>query len=140
MSQSATAPQAKPQHFNLIMDHMVILVSDMQRSMTFYSDLLPMIGFRYVRDWVFANEQGIYLDFREAKDLEPGYRRYAPGLNHVGFTATSLQQILTVREQMQALGYEMPELQEIQGAHAIFIKDPDGMRVEITLYPEDETA
>lgn len=126
------------QQYSLIMDHMVILVSDMKRSMAFYEDLLPMIGFRRVREWVFANEQGIYIDFRLAKELDPGYRRYAPGLNHIGFTATSLEQIHTLREQMQSLGHEMPDLQEIDGAHAIFMKDPDGMRVEITLYPDDE--
>ena len=32
-------------------------------------------------------------------------------------------------------GFEVPEIQNLQGASALFMKDPDGIRFEITYYP-----
>lgn len=36
---------------------------------------------------------------------------------------------------MKSAGFEVPEIQNLQGASALFMKDPDGIRFEITYYP-----
>ncbi|GAB4188056.1 MAG: VOC family protein [Wenzhouxiangellaceae bacterium] len=117
------------------LDHIVILVTDLDRSMPFYEAFLPLIGFSKSRDHIFGNDQGIYFDFRLAQEPEHGYHRYGPGLNHLGFTATSVDELEAIQRTMRERGFEMPEIQTIDGAKALFVKDPDGMRVELTVYP-----
>ena len=125
MSQSNT-------HFP--MDHLVILVSDMNRSLHFYGTLLPLLGFHKTSGMLFANAQGITFDFRQAVKTATPYERYAPGLNHIGFTAASREQIEAVLEHMRTQGFAVPEIQNLEGDQAIFFKDPDGMRIELTAY------
>ena len=114
-----------------IMDHMVILCSNLEQSLAFYHDLLPLLGFQQSRDHIYTNQQGIALDFRQAEKLEQKYERYAPGLNHLGIQAHSLADLETIRDEMNAKGYSMPDIQSFNDGHAIFIPDPDGLRVEI---------
>jgi hypothetical protein len=40
-----------------------------------------------------------------------------------------------VRERMADAGFPIPEIQHLGGATALFMKDPDGIRFEITNYP-----
>lgn len=121
--------------FNL--DHLVILASSLKNSLPFYETLLPLIGFTKQRPHVFTNPQEIALDIQQAQTPEHRYQRYAPGLNHMGFKAHSVDEIMAVRDAMQQQGYNMPETQQLSGAIALFIKDPDGMRIELTHYPDE---
>jgi hypothetical protein len=36
---------------------------------------------------------------------------------------------------MQAAGFPVPEIQRLDGATALFMKDPDGIRFEVTHSP-----
>lgn len=36
---------------------------------------------------------------------------------------------------MRDAGFEVPEIQDLGGSSALFMKDPDGIRFEITYYP-----
>ena len=116
------------------LDHIVILLSDMNRCIGFYEALLPLLGFSRTRDHVFANDEGIHLDFRAAGDSDHGYNRHAPGLNHMGFTAQDRAQIERIGKAMMAAGFEVPEIQEFADGSAIFFKDHDGMRIEVGAY------
>lgn len=129
MSESKT-----PIEFPMAMDHLVILASDLTQSLAFYSALLPMIGFKKNNEHVFSNAQGIYLDFRAATEPQHGYHRYGPGLNHLGFTAHTRQEIEQIRQEMERQGFAMPEIQDFDEDCALFIKDPDGLRFELTHY------
>ncbi len=113
------------------LDHIVILLSDLEKGMAFYETLLPLIGFHKTRDHVYGSAEGIYLDFRQAVDSEYSYHRFAPGLNHIGFSAPNLEAIKTIRAKMSQAGFEVPEIQRFDGGQAIFLKDDDGMRIEI---------
>lgn len=113
------------------LDHIVILLSDVDRCLPFYEALLPLLGFSKTRDHVFANDEGIHLDFRSAAEPDRGYHRYAPGLNHMGFTARDRTQIERIGKAMLAAGFEVPEIQEFEDGSALFLKDNDGMRIEI---------
>ncbi len=115
-------------------DHIVILVADLHVSLAFYAALLPMIGFSKSSDHVYGNADDIYIDIRPAEELDHPYRRYAPGLNHIGFTAPSLESVGQIRTSMANLGFEVPDIQSFGNDIALFMKDPDGMRIEIAAY------
>jgi catechol-2,3-dioxygenase len=116
------------------LDHVVLLVGSLERSLPYYEALLPMIGFEKSRDHVWGNGDGVYLDFKEATEPGDGYRRYGIGLNHLGFTAPSKEAVEAIAEGMRKAGFEVPALQRLGNSWALFMKDLDGMRFEITYY------
>ena len=113
------------------LDHIVLLVSDLPKSVEFYEKLLPMLGFRKTADHVFGNAEDIYFDIRQAENPDHSYQRYAPGLNHIGFTAPDRHTIAKVQDVMKDAGYEVPDVQHFGESIALFLKDPDGMRIEL---------
>lgn len=113
------------------LDHLVIALSDLKTGIGFYEALLPLLGFCKQRDWVFGNDDGIFLDFRQSQQPELGYHRHAPGLNHLGFDVGSLSEIVRIRDAMSGAGFEPPEIQKFSDGDAMFLKDADGMRVEV---------
>lgn len=116
------------------LDHIVLLVGSLERSLPWYEALLPLIGFTRSRDYVWGNEDGIYFDLKEATEPGDGYRRYGIGLNHIGFTAPDKAAIEAVGTAMAAAGFEVPAMQRLGNSWALFMKDPDGMRIELTFY------
>jgi catechol 2,3-dioxygenase-like lactoylglutathione lyase family enzyme len=116
------------------LDHLVLLVGSLDASLPYYESLLPMIGFEKSRDHVWGNAEGIFIDFKEATEPGEGYKRYGVGLNHLGFTAPSKEAVVEIAERMRAAGFEVPELQRLGNSYALFMKDPDGIRFEITYY------
>lgn len=116
------------------LDHIVLFLSDLDRCLPFYDRLLPLLGFEKLRDHVFANAEAIHFDLRLSTEPEHGYHRYAPGLNHLAFTADSLEQIVETGEVMAAAGFEVPEIQKFSDGHALFLRDADGMRIELGVY------
>jgi catechol 2,3-dioxygenase-like lactoylglutathione lyase family enzyme len=116
------------------LDHIVLLVGSLERSLPYYETLLPLIGFEKARDQVWANADGLHIDLKEATEPGEGYRRFGIGLNHVGFTAPSPQALDAVGEAMRSAGFEVPALQRFGDGVALFMKDPDGMRFEISFY------
>lgn len=114
------------------LDHLVILVADLQRSLLFYDTLLPLLGFRKLREHVYANEDAIHLDITQASDRDHSYHRFAPGLNHIGLTAPSLQALERTATAMREAALEVPAIQQFDNRSAIFFKDPDGMRIEVS--------
>lgn len=115
------------------LDHVVILVRSLERSLPWYAAMLGAIGFEKTRDHVWWNGE-VAIDLKQAKPDTADYERYAPGLNHLGFTAPDRAAFDAVREAMAATGHEVPEAQQLGRELATFFKDPDGMRVEVTLY------
>lgn len=116
------------------LDHIVLLVSRLEECLPFYDTLLPLIGFSKEREHAYVNSQGIYLDFREATEPEHEYRRYGPGLNHIGFTAASRTELTSIGRVMGAAGFTVPEIQEFEDSSALFLLDSDGMRIELSCY------
>jgi hypothetical protein len=37
-------------------------------------------------------------------------------------------------------GFDAPEIQDLGGAKALFMKDPDGIRFEVSYYPPGQTV
>ena len=119
----------------LKLDHITLLVSSLETSMPYYDTLLPIIGFNKLRDHVWTDGDGFYIQFNQAKDNTRAYERYGSGLNHIGFSAPSPQTVGLVQGKMKDAGFAVPEIQNLSGATALFMKDPDGIRFEVTHYP-----
>jgi catechol 2,3-dioxygenase-like lactoylglutathione lyase family enzyme len=125
----------------LKLDHITLLCSDLAASMRYYDALLPMLGFRKLRDHVWSNGDGFYFQFAAAKPETRSYQRYAAGLNHLGFSVDSPAAVATVRADMAAAGFAVPELQRLGGGvTALFMRDPDGLRFEISHYPDENSV
>ena len=116
------------------LDHIVILLSDLEAGLPFYETLLPLIGFSRTRDHVWGNPDEVYLDLKQANKPEHRYERHAPGLNHIGFTAPDRKAIEDVQQAMASAGFEVAEIQEFGDGSALFLKDLEGMRIEVASY------
>ena len=116
-------------------DHITILVSSLERSMPYYGQLLGLIGYSKKKDHVWTDGSGFCFQFLQARSGTSPYERYGAGMNHLGFGADSPEHVHEIRSAMQTAGFEVPEVQYLGGATALFMKDPDGVRFEITHYP-----
>jgi len=117
------------------LDHVTLLVSSLERSMPYYERLLPLLGFRKEKDHVWTDGAGLFFQFLQAQAGSRAYERYGAGMNHLGFGAESPQRVAEIRSAMQAAGFPVPEIQHLGGTTALFMKDPDGIRFEVTHYP-----
>lgn len=127
---------AEPVHHPpLKADHVTLMVRSMERSAPHYAALLPALGFTRTDGGNWTDGEGFFIQILQAKDDTADYGRYAPGMNHLGFSAPDEATVERVRTAMSDAGFEVPEIQHLGGARALFLKDPDGIRFEITYYP-----
>jgi catechol 2,3-dioxygenase-like lactoylglutathione lyase family enzyme len=115
-------------------DHITLLVSSLDQSMPYYDTLLPLLGYSKLRPHVWSDGEGFHLQFLQARADTSAYERYGAGINHLGFAAESPEEVARIRLAMQQAGFSVPELQHLSGATALFMKDPDGIRFEVTHY------
>ena len=116
-------------------DHVTLHVTSLAVSMPYYDALLPLLGYRKLKDHNWTDGEGFFFQFREAKPGTSPYERYGAGMNHLGFGADTPELVHRVRDVMKNAGFEVPDIQDLGGATALFMKDPDGIRFEITHYP-----
>ena len=119
----------------LKIDHMTILVTSLKVSMPYYEALLDLLGFSQVKERIWTDNNGFFFQFNQAKDGTSVYERYGAGMNHLGFAAPTPEFVEAVQSKMKAAGFEVPEIQDFDGVKALFMKDPDGIRFEVTYYP-----
>lgn len=118
------------------LDHLTICVSDWQAYERHYGTLLPLAGFSRVSETIWTDGAGFFLQFREANEGTRPYERYGAGLNHWGLAMPSAESVDTLRTALIAGGIDAQPVQDLHGARALFIPDPDGLRAEFTWYPE----
>ncbi|MEZ5892770.1 MAG: hypothetical protein R3C58_06455 [Parvularculaceae bacterium] len=118
------------------LDHLTILSRSVEESERFYGALLPLLGFRQTKRGIWTDDDGFFFQFLPAKPETRAYERYGPGLNHLGFGAPDRAYVNNVRDRMIAAGFDIQPVQELGGAYALFMPDPDGLRIELTHYPE----
>jgi lactoylglutathione lyase len=116
-------------------DHITLLVSALEQSMPYYDRLLPLVGFSKVKNHVWTDDKGFFFQFQQAKAGTAPYERYGAGMNHLGFSASTSGEVHAIRASMQDAGFQVPDIQDLGGAIALFMKDPDGIRFEVTYYP-----
>lgn len=115
-------------------DHAVIMVSDLDASLPWYSAVMGALGFEKSRDHVWVNAAGQALDLKQAETTDHAYQRRGVGLNHMAFRADSHAALDAVAAQVASAGFEVPAFQDFGPERALFLKDRDGMRIEVVSY------
>lgn len=128
-------------------DHLDLVVSDLERSLDFYRSLLEPLG--YFRASEIVGERGervIYISgsgivsvsLRQAQATS-GYDRYNVGIHHVAFEAPSREvvdeRLRWVREQGLEIENDPKEYDYRAGYYAGFFYDPDGIKLEVVHVP-----
>ena len=133
-------------------DHLDLVVTDLERSLRFYVELLGPLG--YVRTAEIVGEQGervVYVgrpngsgsvSVREAKGRRE-YDRYDVGIHHIAFAAARRAVVDDRADWLRANGHEIesgPEEynQYTPGYYAVFFYDPDGIKLEIVHRPREQ--
>ena len=132
--------------------HIDLVVSDLERSLTFYAGLLEPLG--YTRRSEIEGERGervIYLGTdslesvglraaRSRRDDGP-YDRYVVGLHHIAFAAPSRAVVDERAGWLRAQGATIEsgpeEYPYSRGYYAVFFHDPDGLKLEFVHRPAD---
>jgi catechol 2,3-dioxygenase-like lactoylglutathione lyase family enzyme len=112
-------------------DHCSVVITDVERSRTFYHDVLGLKEIRkprtfdFVVVWFDLGNQHLHLLLREQPDtLSPRH------------FALRVRDCAAARAYFQARGIATQETTPIPGADRFFIHDPDGNRIEIIQWLE----
>jgi glyoxylase I family protein len=127
--------------------HIDLVVSSIERSLPFYSELLGPLGYNRVGEvegergetiW-YLSGPGTTVGLREAQSESGPYDRYRIGLHHLAFEADSRSDVderaAWLRSQGAELESEPQEYTYIPGYYAVFFYDPDGLKLEIVHVP-----
>jgi catechol 2,3-dioxygenase-like lactoylglutathione lyase family enzyme len=127
-------------------DHIYIAVSDLQRSEAFYDRVFPNLGFRKNTFPIGGDAHVQYFNrhfgyvLRPAKTSQP-HDAYAPGLHHFCLRVDSAEDVHAAAQVLRGAGVAVSEPtlypQYAPDYVAIFLTDPDGLRLEITNYRQE---
>jgi glyoxylase I family protein len=135
-------------------DHVDLVVSSLPRSLPFYEGLLRFLG--YVEVGEIVGERGervVYLS-RHQTDGSIGLRerrsadgpeaqdRYALGLHHLAFSVVDRATVDKIATAAEDAGAEIEsgprEYDYTPGYYAVFVHDPDGIKLEFVHRPEEQ--
>jgi glyoxylase I family protein len=131
-------------------DHLDLVVTDLQRSLDFYNGLLAPLGFtrnseiegeRGERVVYIGGSGGASVSLRAAQsDAHAApYDRYAVGVHHVAFSAESHAVVDERAAWLRERGVEIESgprtFEYTPGYYAVFFYDPDGIKLEIVHRP-----
>lgn len=133
-------------------NHLDLTVSDLARSSAFYDLVLTTLGYaksgEYAGDvpcWVIADGAGgaFSIGLHQARS-DRTHDRYSTGLHHLALHASSRAGIdafhaLLVSEGITVLDAPA-EYDYTPGYYAVFIADPDGMKLELVHEPRFNAA
>jgi catechol 2,3-dioxygenase-like lactoylglutathione lyase family enzyme len=107
-------------------DHVSVLITDLNRSRAFYGDILGLKEiprprtFDFVVIWYELGNQHVHLLLKDRAD--------AISPRHFALRVSDVQ---AARGHFKAHGIAMQETTPIPGADRFFVQDPDGNRIEI---------
>lgn len=125
-----------------MLSHVELYVSDLERSMAFWTPFMAHLGYEAER-WsqgvnYVAGEQDPYVCLVQAPadHLAAGYHRRRVGLNHLAFRAASRAHVDAVRDWARAAGHALLyddrfPFATAPGYYAVFCEDPDRIKVEV---------
>lgn len=116
-------------------DHLVLMLTSLEASAPYYQALMPLLGFLPLQENYWRSPHGFIIQLHEAKAGTRPYERYGAGMNHLGFSVASPDVVHAVRRAMAERGFDVPDIQNPDGVTALFMKDPDGIRFEISHFP-----
>ncbi len=134
------------------LEHFLIRANDLAATRTFYEDVLGLRDgarpdFPFPGNWLYLGgvpcvhlvEEGFDKDFSTFMDRDEGATRtheHTGAIDHNAYKATALE---GMRKRFADLGLETRE-QGVTGLHQIFLKDPNGITIELNFQTESATA
>lgn len=134
-------------------DHLDLVVTSLERSIVFYRGLLEPLGYVHVGEIegergervVYLSRHGgggsVSLRERQSSAHPVPYDRYALGIHHIAFAASSRDRVderaAWVREQGAEIESGPREYGYTPGYYALFLHDPDGLKLEIVHRPAE---
>jgi catechol 2,3-dioxygenase-like lactoylglutathione lyase family enzyme len=131
--------------------HVDLAVADVERSLTFYLGLLGPLGwveevryptYRGTEEVVYLQDPttGAMLGLRPADG--GAHRYYDVGIEHIAFEVDSRDEVDGAHERCVADGarihFPPEEDRDVDGYYAVFVFDPDGMRIEVFAWPRTQ--
>ena len=128
--------------------HVDFAVTNVDDSMAFYLDLLGPLGwaeevtyptYRGTEEVVYLQERatGAMLGLRPADG--GAHRYYEVGIEHLAFEVDSRDEVDAAHQRCLARGanvhFPPEEDRDVPGYYALFVFDPDGMRIELFHWP-----
>jgi glyoxylase I family protein len=136
-----------------LFDHVDLVVSSLERSLAFYTELLGPLGWVHTRG--IEGERGERVTY--VRGRRPGtaalglrekqsdahavpYDRYAVGVHHVAFEAPSREAVDERAEWLRGQDVEIEsgpkEYDYTPGYYAVFFFDPDAIKLELVHRPD----
>jgi len=132
--------------------HVDLVVSSIERSLSFYRGLLEPLGWSGQREIVGERGETVHylsvdgpgvaaLGLREAPPEARGapHERYAVGLHHLCFDVPSREAVDEragwLRDQGQPIESGPAEYDYTPGYYAVYFSDPDGIKLELLFRP-----
>ena len=124
-----------------MLHHIEIYVSDLERSVSFWTPFMERLGYepdRWSEGMNYVKEGQAYLCFLQApqEHLGAGYHRRRVGLNHLAFEGRSRAHVDEMAAWVKAAGHTV--LYESAypyasgpGYYALYCEDPDRIKVEV---------
>jgi glyoxylase I family protein len=131
--------------------HVDLAVTELERSLAFYLMVLEPLGwreevryptYRGTEEVVYLKDPntGAMLGLRPADGGE--HRYYGVGIEHLAFEVESRAEVDAAHERCinAGAGIHFPpeEDRDVAGYYALFVFDPDGMRIEVFSWQRDE--
>lgn len=124
-----------------LLHHVELYVSDLERSLKFWSWFLGELGYREFQRWDLGCSYQLgdtYLVFVQTEEahLKPAYHRCRTGLNHLAFHAENREHVDSMTEQLRQRNVTIlyPDRHPYAGGkgyYAVFFEDPDRIKVEL---------
>jgi catechol 2,3-dioxygenase-like lactoylglutathione lyase family enzyme len=137
-----------------VVDHVQVTVRDLDAALPFYDGLMALLGFDLERrnDAVLEEHDMRVVEYlhpdlifaisspRAALEDEEVHRRRPGAVHHIAFRADSPAEVDRLAAGLEAIGAEIvggPKLwpEHGPGYHAVFFKDPGGIKYEIVHHP-----
>ncbi len=126
----------------LMLDHVELYVSDLERSIAFWTPFMALLGYGAER-WAGgmnydrgAHEPYFCLLQADPRHAAAGYHRKRVGLNHLAFRAASRAHVDEIATWLRQAGHTVlyPERHPYAGGphhYAVFCEDPDRFKLEV---------
>lgn len=128
--------------------HIDLAVDDVERSLAFYLGLLGPLGwYESVRYPTYrGTEEVVYLEdpttgsMLGIRPADGGaHRYYEVGVEHIAFEVDAPEEVDDAYSRCRSMGtnihFPPEEDRDVEGYYALFVFDPDGIRVEVFSWP-----